>query len=88
MVVETERAWQSLGTVLYGASKAEEKSKAFRRSIYITCDLKAGDMLSDDNIRVIRPGFGLLPAEFERVKGKRLRQDAKRGTPLSWDLIN
>jgi len=87
LVLETERAWQSLGTVRYGATQAEEKSKAFRRSIYITRDLKAGDVLGDDNIRIIRPGFGLPPAEFERVKGKRLRQDAKRGTALRWDLI-
>ena len=72
----------------YGATSAEEKSKVFRRSIYITRDLKAGDMLSDDNIRIIRPGFGLPPVEFDRVKGKRLRRDAARGTALTWDLIS
>jgi pseudaminic acid synthase len=87
LVVETERAWQSLGRVRYGTTKAEEKSKAFRRSIYITRDLKAGDVLGNDNIRIIRPGFGLPPSEFERVKGKTIRQDVKRGTALSWDLI-
>lgn len=87
LVVETERAWQSLGTVRYGATKAEEKSKVFRRSIYITRDLKAGDVLGDDNVRIIRPGFGLPPSEFERIKGKTIRRDAKRGTRLSWDLI-
>jgi N-acetylneuraminate synthase len=87
LVVETERAWQSLGTVRYGATKAEEKSKTFRRSIYITRDSKAGDILTEDNIRVIRPGLGLPPSEFERVKGKKLSRDAKRGTALSWDLI-
>ena len=87
LVVETERAWQSLGKVRYGATEAEEKSKVFRRSIYITRDLKAGDVLGDDNVRIIRPGFGLPPSELERIMGKTIRQDAKRGTRLSWDLI-
>jgi pseudaminic acid synthase len=88
LVMETERAWQSLGTIRYGATKAEEQSRTFRRSIYITRDLSAGDVLSADNIRVIRPGFGLPPAELERVKGMALRKDAKRGTPLSWNLLS
>jgi len=87
LVVETERAWQSLGTVRYGATQAEEKSKMFRRSIYITRDLKAGDVLDNDNIRIIRPGLGLPPSEFEQVKGQILRKDAKRGTALSWNLL-
>jgi N-acetylneuraminate synthase len=87
LVIETERAWQSVGTVRYGATKAEEGNKTFRRSIYITRDTKAGETLGPDNIRVIRPGLGLAPGELDRVIGKTLRRPAKRGTPLSWDLI-
>jgi N-acetylneuraminate synthase len=87
LVVETERAWQSLGTVKYGATKAEEKSKAFRRSIYITRDLKAGDVLGDDNIRIIRPGFGLPPKFYDQLLGRKIRKTVKRGTPMSWDIV-
>jgi N-acetylneuraminate synthase len=87
LVTETERAWQSLGEVRYGATESEIKSKQYRRSIYITRDTKAGEVLRPDNIRVIRPARGLPPAELDRVLGRVLRKDAKRGTPLSWDLI-
>jgi N-acetylneuraminate synthase len=87
LVTETERAWQALGTIRYGATKAEEGNKTFRRSIYITRDVAAGEKLGPDNIRVIRPGLGLAPSELDRVTGKTLRKAAKRGTALSWDLI-
>jgi len=85
--VETERAWQSLGAVRYGVRPAEEKSTAFRRSLYISRDVKAGDVLSADNVRIIRPGFGLPPKFYDTVIGKRARKDAPAGTPVSWDLI-
>jgi pseudaminic acid synthase len=87
LVIETERAWQAIGAVRYGATESEIKSRAYRRSIYITRDMKAGEVLSPENVRIIRPGRGLAPAEFERVMGRTLRKDAKRGTPLSWELI-
>lgn len=87
LITETERAWQSIGEVRYGTTDAEKKSKNHRRSIYITRDVKAGEILGPDNARIIRPGLGLPPREFDRVIGRVLRRDAKRGTPLSWDLI-
>ena len=59
LVLETERAWQAMGQVSYGATEAEKKSIVFRRSLYIVKDLKAGDVLTSDNVRAIRPGFGL-----------------------------
>jgi len=59
LVVETERAWQALGRVAYGPTAAEEKSIVFRRSLYVVKDLQAGDVLSEDNVRAIRPGLGL-----------------------------
>src|SRR5207248_7184835 len=59
LVVETERAWQALGTVCYGPTETEIKSLAFRRSLYIVRDLQAGDRLTVDNLRDIRPGLGL-----------------------------
>ncbi|GIZ51294.1 pseudaminic acid synthase [Noviherbaspirillum aridicola] len=87
LVTETERAWQAIGRVSYGATQAEKKSLQFRRSLYITRDLKAGDVLSADNVRAIRPGHGLPPEFLEQVLGSRVNADAPRGTPLSWQLL-
>jgi N-acetylneuraminate synthase len=87
LVIETERAWQSLGRVSYGATAAEEKSRVFRRSIYASEDIAEGELLSPANVRIIRPGLGLPPKYFEQVIGKRAKQTIKRGTPISWNLI-
>ena len=87
LVVETERAWQALGQVSYGATEAEKKSVQFRRSLYIVKDLKAGDVLTKENVRAIRPGLGLPTKYLEQVLGKQVKQDVKRGTGLSWGLI-
>jgi len=87
LVVESERAWQSLGQVYYGATAAEEPSKVFRRSLYVVRDLKAGEVLDESSLRAIRPGLGLPPKYLERALGARVVRDVARGTPLSWDLI-
>lgn len=88
LVQESERAWQALGHVKYGTSSAqEEKSKMFRRSLYITRDLKAGEVLDASSVRAIRPGLGLPPKFIDMVMGKVVKQDVKRGTPVSWDLL-
>lgn len=88
LVIETERAWQSLGQVSYGATAAEEKSRVFRRSIYASKDITEGELLTEANVRIIRPGFGMPPKYFEEVIGRRAKQAIKRGTPMSWDLIS
>lgn len=87
LVVETRRAWQALGSVTYGATEAERKSLAFRRSLYITQDMAAGDMLTAGNVRAIRPGNGLPPKFYDQVMGKRLLREVKKGTPLTWELL-
>lgn len=88
LVVESERAWLSLGNVTYGTSSAqEEKSKVYRRSLYITRDLVAGEILDDTSVRAIRPGLGLAPKFVDMVMGKTVKRDVKRGTPVSWDLL-
>jgi N-acetylneuraminate synthase len=87
LVVETERAWQSLGQVRFGPTDAERKSLVFRRSIYVVSNLKAGDVLTRDNLRCIRPGRGLAPKHLETVIGMRVSRDVPRGTPMSWQLI-
>jgi len=87
LVVETQRAWQSLGQVIYGSTKTEEKSRVFRRSLYITEDMKAGDVLTENNLRIIRPGMGLSPKYYDTFLGKLVNKTIKKGTPVSWELI-
>jgi pseudaminic acid synthase len=87
LAVETERAWQALGRIAYGATKNEEKSKVYRRSVYVTRDIAAGEAFTTDNIRCIRPGLGLAPKHFPEVLGRKATQAVARGTPLSWALI-
>lgn len=88
LVAETERAWQALGGVQFGASEPERKSMVFRRSLYVTQALEAGDRLSPANLRAIRPGFGLAPKYLETVMGKRVARAVPAGTPLDWSLID
>jgi len=87
LVIETERAWQAIGRISYGATRAEQQSMAFRRSIYITEDLQEGEVLTRKNLRTIRPGFGLPPKFYEQLIGRKVRRAVKRGTPMSWDII-
>lgn len=84
---ESERAWQGLGRVTYGGTQAEEKSRVFRRSLYISRDLTAGDTLTPENVRIVRPGFGLPPKYYERILGKRVNRNVRRGEPLQWELL-
>jgi pseudaminic acid synthase len=87
LMVETERAWQALGQVSYGATESEKKSILFRRSLYVVEDLKAGDVLSKENVRAIRPGFGLPTKYLDVVLGKVVKRDVKRGTAVEWELL-
>lgn len=87
LVVETERAWQALGEISYGPTEKERASKVFRRSLYVAEDMKAGDVFTKNNLRVIRPGNGLPPKYYDVLLGKKASRDIKKGTPLSWDCI-
>ena len=87
LVVETESAWNALGKVSYGPTDAEKKSIQFRRSLYVVQDLKMGDVFTRENVRAIRPGFGLPTKYLEVLLGKTVKQDVKRGTALTWDLL-
>lgn len=87
LVRETDTAWRALGGVSIGPTPEEEKSLQFRRSVYTSKDIKAGDLLTTDNLKVIRPGYGLAPQYYDLLLGKRLRTDLPVGTPLSWDLL-
>ena len=87
LVVESERAWQSLGEVRYGPTDAEKNSLQHRRSLYVVEDLKAGDVLSKDNLRAIRPGLGSPTKYRSLVLGKAVNRDIKRGTAFRLEMI-
>ncbi|MHA4843889.1 pseudaminic acid synthase [Flavitalea antarctica] len=87
LVEESERAFLGLGRVKYGILPEEEKSIGFKRSIYIVEDISAGEILTKENTRIIRPGLGLSPALYADMLGKRVNQNVAKGTPFSFDLI-
>ncbi|MFS0665790.1 pseudaminic acid synthase [Bacillus mojavensis] len=87
LVVETERAWQALGQITYGPTDMEKASLKFRRSIYVTNDIKAGEIFTKENIKVVRPGYGLEPKYFDVMIGKTATKHLSAGTPLGWDSI-
>jgi N-acetylneuraminate synthase len=78
---------ESLGAVRYGASASEEKSVAFRRSLYVVEEVKKGNPFTSGNVRSIRPSQGLHTRYFQEILTKRAARDIERGTPLSWDLV-
>lgn len=87
LVTESLRAYQSLGTITYSIGARERPSRAFRRSLFVVQDMEAGEAFSAENVRIIRPGYGLAPKYLEVVLGKRTRRAIKRGTPLTFDLL-
>ena len=87
LVIETERAWQAMGKIQYGPTEKEKASLVFRRSLYVVNDVKAGAKFTAQNVRAIRPGYGIAPKFYDEVIGKTAKRDITRGTPLSHDLI-
>lgn len=87
LVRECKTAYEALGNVSYERQPQEEKSLIFRRSLYIVEDMKAGDIITEKNMRSIRPGLGLAPKYYEVVLGKQVKYDIPRGTALSWELL-
>jgi N-acetylneuraminate synthase len=87
LVVETEKAWQSMGKINYGATEAEKASLNFRRSLYVSQDMKAGDVFTPKNLRAVRPGLGLSPKYYDIFLGQIIKQDVKKGTPVNWNLL-
>lgn len=87
LVHGTRTAFESLGTGAPARSDVETASLAFRRSIYVVADIGAGEPLTKQNIRIIRPGYGLAPKELPRLLGRKARRALARGTALTWDLV-
>ncbi|MBY7834404.1 pseudaminic acid synthase [Vibrio fluvialis] len=84
---DTKTAWQALGKVNYERTEAEKGNVKFRRSLYVVKDVAEGEMFTPENVRSIRPGFGLAPKHYEAVLGKKANQNILRGTPLTFDVI-
>lgn len=87
LALEADRAWRALGTPRYGATAAEQDMLRYRRSLYVVKDVGAGEILTHENVRSIRPGLGLAPKFLDEVLGRRAAVDIARGTPLAWELI-
>jgi pseudaminic acid synthase len=81
-------AEQAMGTVTYERTAKEEASLAFRRSIFVSRDIVPGETFTRENLRIVRPGHGLPPREFDRILGRRARVALARGTPLVWDQVD
>jgi N-acetylneuraminate synthase len=77
-------AWQCLGDVDYGRQSSEKANVQFRRSLYFVKDLKAGDVITEDAVRSVRPGYGLAPKYWPQVVGQQLSHDVARHTPVQW----
>lgn len=87
LVEESERAFEALGKINYEPTEKEKASLKFRRSLYFTKDLHVGEKITEDNIRSVRPGYGLAPKYYDILLNKKINQSVKIGTPLSWDVI-
>ena len=84
---DSKTAWAALGQVDYGRKSSEQGNVKFRRSLYFVKDLKAGDLITEDALRSVRPGFGLSPKFLPDLLNKRINKDVTYGTPCRWDLF-
>ena len=87
LVKETGTAWQALGQVSYGPTNAEKKSLQYRRSLYVVQDIAAGEVLTLENLRAIRPGLGLPPKYLHQVLGKKVNRNIPKGYAFSLDMV-
>jgi len=88
LVQDCKRAWRALGQPTYDLQGCERGSVEFRRSLYVVRDVAAGEEITDENVRSIRPGHGLPPKHMPEVLGRRASRDLKRGEPLNWDVVS
>lgn len=87
LTTDCKNAWKALGRAHYDILGSERGSLLFRRSLYVTADVKAGQPLTRANVRSIRPGNGLAPVHLDEVLGKFAARDIARGEPLAWDMV-
>lgn len=87
LVSQSHIAWQALGEPTVGPKQIEAEGLRFRRSLFVSRDVKAGEKVAADNVRSVRPADGLPPDTFREVEGRVFREDVPAGTPMSWDLL-
>ena len=88
MVKSVREAEKAMGEVSYELTKKMKKSREFSRSLFVVKDIKAGEKFTKENIRSIRPGYGLPPKYLKDILGKQATKDIKKGIPLNWKLAN
>jgi len=87
MVKSIREVEKALGSVTYELTEKQKKSRAFSRSLFVVKDIKKGEVFTEENVRSIRPGYGLEPKYLKEVLGKRANKKLKKGTPIKWDYI-
>ncbi|WP_432222934.1 pseudaminic acid synthase [Flavobacterium sp. TMP13] len=88
MVKAVREAESAIGVVDYKLTEKQEKGKDFSRSLYIVEDIKAGEIITEKNVRSIRPGFGMHPKYYQKILGKKVTSDLEKGDAVKWDYIN
>ncbi|MCL4155760.1 UNVERIFIED_CONTAM: hypothetical protein GTU68_000651, partial [Idotea baltica] len=88
MVIAVRNAEKSLGKISYQLTQKQESGKAFSRSLYIAKDVVKGDLINEQNIRSVRPGFGLHPKYFKEILGKKFTRNLEKGESLSLDMVS
>lgn len=88
LVEETERAFLSLGKVQLGIQPVEEKSRQFKRSLFLIKDIKVGEVFSEKHIRSFRPAIGVETKYFDQIVGRTAKSDLKAGTPITWNILS
>ena len=87
LVNDVKNAKKTLGTANYNLSEGEQRSKLFRKSIFVAQDIKEGQTLTEENIRVVRPSNGLHPRYYNSLLGKKITKNISKGTPFDWSMI-
>lgn len=88
LVKSVREAEKALGEINYNLTDKQKKGREFSRSLYIVHDVKAGEMLTEENVKSIRPGYGMHPKHYKEVIGRKFTQDFPKGTTLKWELIS
>jgi len=87
MVEAIRTVEKAIGEVHFGASREEAKNQVFRRSLFVVRDMKVGEVFTEENVRCIRPGFGIHPRFLMNILGQMASKEIQRGTPMTWDLV-
>ena len=87
LVSECRNSWLSIGEVKFGKVESEKESIKFRRSLYVVEDVKKGESFNENNLRIIRPGYGEQPKFYRLILGKKANSDIKKGTPMDWKYV-